>query len=74
MVGVEVGDAEMADQALLAQRRQLAHRVDVAGMLEGPPVELQQVDRLDAEPVQPLARRRRARSRGVIGPGAGTIW
>ena len=45
VVGVEIGDAEMADQPSLAERRKLAHRVDIGGMLEAPPVELQQVDR-----------------------------
>ena len=61
----------MADQPLLAQRCQLAHRVEVARMLERPPVELQQVDALDAEPLAGCARPRRAPPRGVIGPGAG---
>src|SRR5271155_3339667 len=47
---VEVGDAEVADPASLAQGRQLLHRVEIAGVLERPPVKLQEVDRFDAEP------------------------
>src|SRR5277367_3719739 len=50
MRGIEVGDAEVADPASLAQGRQLLHRVEIARVLEGPPVKLQQVDRFDPEP------------------------
>ena len=71
MIGVEVGDAEMADQALLLQGRQLAHGVEIGRMLEGPPVELQQVDARRRRGGPGCAARRRARPRGVIAPGAG---
>ena len=54
MRGVEIGDADRADQPLFFQPRHLMQRVEPGRMLEGPPVELQQVDLLDAEPVEPL--------------------
>ena len=50
VIGVEVGRAEMGDQPLVLQRREFADRVEIGEMLEGPPVELQQVDPVDAEP------------------------
>ena len=54
MRGVEIGDADRADQPLLLQLRHLMQRVEPGRMLEGPPVELQQIDLLDAEPVEPF--------------------
>ena len=54
MRGVEIGDADRADQPLLLQLGHLVQRVEPGRMLEGPPVELQQIDLLDAEPVEPL--------------------
>ena len=48
---VEIGDAEMADEPFAAQRVETLHRVEIGGVLERPPMELQQIDRLDAEPL-----------------------
>ena len=74
MRGVEIGDADRADQPLVLQPRHLVQRVEPGRMLEGPPVELQQVDLVDAEPVEPLLHalahdRRRSSARAP-----GTIW
>ena len=44
MIGIEIGDAEMADQAIALQLRQLVHGIEPGGMLERPPMELQEVD------------------------------
>ena len=49
MARVEIGDAEAADQALTPQSVEMLHRVEIGGMLEAPPMELEKVDRLDAE-------------------------
>ena len=49
---VEVGHADMADQAFLTQHRQLDERIQVGRMLEAPPVKLQQVNRINAQPVE----------------------
>ena len=54
MRGVEVGDAEMCDQALPAQALEFEHRIHIAGMVEPPPVKLQQIDAVDAKPVEPF--------------------
>ena len=52
--GVEIGDAERPDQTFVAQPRHFVQRVEPGRMLERPPVELQEVDAVDAEPVEPL--------------------
>ena len=49
MRGVEIGDAEAADQTFATQSVQMFHRVEIGGMLEAPPVKLQEVDGFDAE-------------------------
>ncbi len=46
MGGIEIGDADFADQALLPEPIHLVQGIEPGGMFEGPPVELQQVDRL----------------------------
>ena len=46
VIGVEVGDAEVGNDSFALQGRQLQHGVEIGRMLEGPPVELQQVDGL----------------------------
>ena len=50
VIGVEVRRAEVGDQALGLQRREFAGGVEIGEVLEGPPVELQQVDAGDSEP------------------------
>ncbi len=55
MRGVEIGHAEMADHALLAQRREFGHRIEPGEVLEAPPMQLQQIDRGDAEAIQAAA-------------------
>jgi hypothetical protein len=50
--GVEVRQAHMADQPLVLQPREFFHRFEPARVLEGPPVELQQVDARHAQPLQ----------------------
>ena len=72
--GVEIGDADRADQALLAQARHLVQRIEPGRMLERPPVELQQVDAFDAEPVEPLLDARAHDLRRSSGRAPGTIW
>ncbi len=52
--GVEIGDADFADQPVVAQLGHLVQRVEPGRMLEAPPVELQQIDPVDAEPRPPL--------------------
>ena len=71
MVGVEVRHAEMADAPFLLQRDKLLHGVDVAGVLEHPPMELQEVDGFDAKALQALGD---ASPHDVCGhrPGRGT--
>ena len=54
MRGIEIGDADGADQPFLLHRLHLMQRVEPGGVLEAPPVELQQVDAGDAQPVEPL--------------------
>ena len=54
MRGVEIGDADRADQPFFLQPRHLVQRVEPGRMLERPPMELQQVDLFDAEPVEPF--------------------
>ena len=49
MVGVEIGHPQLRDPALAAQRHQLAHRIEIGRVLEQPPMQLQQVDPVDAE-------------------------
>ena len=49
---VEVGQTDMGDQPFLAQAGEFEHRVDVAWMVEGPPVELQQVYAFNTHPVE----------------------
>ena len=73
---VEIGHADLADQPLLAQRREFLQRVKPGGVLEAPPVELQKVDSRDPEPVQPLLdpgtngfRRHPAGRRAPLGEG-----
>src|SRR3954453_6865432 len=52
MIGVEVRQPEMPDAAFRLQSRQLAHSIEIPWMLENPPMQLQKIDRLDAEPVE----------------------
>ncbi len=78
MRGVEVGDSEAADQSFAPQRVEMFHRVEIGGMIKAPPVKLQQLDRLDAEPF-PAAldafaddrARHRPRRRAPFGEGDG---
>ena len=76
MVGVEIGDPDMADQPLLAQPLQFVRRVEISEMIERPPMELEEVDRLDAEAPQTLldagandGGRHRPRLRAPFGEG-----
>jgi hypothetical protein len=68
VVRVEVGEAEMPDAALVPQRHQLLHAVDVAGVLVGPPMKLQEIDGIHIEPLQAL---RDAGAHHVAGHGSG---
>ena len=52
MIGVEIGEAEMADPALGLQLAELAHGVEIGRMLEHPPMQLQEIDPLGLQPVQ----------------------
>ncbi len=45
-LGVEIGQAEMADPAFLAQIGEVAQRVEIAPVAVIPPVELQQIETL----------------------------
>ena len=47
-------DADMADAPFLLQRGKLAHGIEVAGVFEHPPMELQKVDAFDAKALQAL--------------------
>jgi hypothetical protein len=49
MVGVEIGQAKMGDFALAPQLRQPAHGIEIARVVEQPPMQLEQVDALDAQ-------------------------
>src|SRR5208337_2191829 len=40
---VEIGDADMADQALFPQSSKVLHSVEIGGMLEAPPVKLHEI-------------------------------
>ena len=51
---IEIRDAKLGDQPLLAQTRQFVEGVEPFRMLECPPVELKKVDALDSKPGQPL--------------------
>ena len=53
MRGVEIGDADLSDQSLLPETRDFMQGIEPGGMLEGPPVKLQQIDPLDAKTVKP---------------------
>ena len=55
MVGVEIGHAQMRDAALALELGQPAHGVEIARVVEQPPVELQQVDALDPQARQAAA-------------------
>ena len=55
MVGVEIGHAQMGDAALALELSQPAHGVEIARVVEQPPVELQQIDALDSQPRQTAA-------------------
>src|SRR5208282_1403263 len=48
---VEIGNAEMAYEPFAAQRLEALHRVEIGGVLERPPVELEEIDRLHPEPL-----------------------
>ena len=50
--GVEVGEADLADEALLAQAHEVFEGVEVAGVLVAPPVELHDVHRRQVEAAQ----------------------
>ena len=52
MRGVEIGDAERADQPVRAQARELRHRVEIGGVVVAPPVELHHVDPLAPEALE----------------------
>src|SRR5215207_2933592 len=80
VVGIEVGDADVSDEALLAQPRELARSVEVGEVLEAPPMKLQEVDGRDVEPFQakldPGAYdlgRHRPRGRAPLGEGDGAL-
>ena len=80
VVGVEIGDAERADPAFVAERGELAHGVDVARVLEHPPMELQEIDAVGAQAVEAAldagAHRRavhRARLGAPFGEGGGLL-
>ncbi len=49
---VEIGDAKIADQPFAPQLVEFLHRVEIGGMLEAPPMELQEIDGRDAEAPQ----------------------
>ena len=81
MRGVEIGDADRADQPLLLQPRHLVQGVQPRRMLERPPMELKQVDLVDAEPVEPLLHaladdigRHRPRLRAPFGEGGRALF
>ena len=44
VVGIEIGDAKVTDQALGLEGGELAQRVEPGRMPERPPVELQEID------------------------------
>jgi hypothetical protein len=74
MIGIEVGDAEMGDQAFRLQVRQLQHGVEIGRMLEGPPVELQEIDARHRQAIEAAphgrahdSRRHRAGHRAPFG-------
>ena len=54
MVGVEVRQAQMGNLTALAQARQVLHGIQIARVGVVPPMKLQQVDALHAQPLQPL--------------------
>ena len=54
MAGVEVGHSQVRDRSFPLQPFEFGHRIDVAGMLELPPVELQQVQAIDTEALETL--------------------
>ena len=54
MVSVEVRQAQMGNLTTLAQARQMLHGIQVARVRVVPPMKLQQVDALHAQPLQPL--------------------
>ena len=55
MVRVEIGHAQMGDAAFALELGQPAHGVEIARVVEQPPVELQQVDPLDPQSRQTAA-------------------
>ena len=52
MLGVEIGQRQMADPALLAQVGEMLERVEIAPVIAIPPVELQQVEAIHPHPPQ----------------------
>jgi hypothetical protein len=54
VVGIEIRHAEMEDASILLQRDKLLHSIDVAGVFEHPPMELQEVNGLDPKALQAL--------------------
>ena len=78
--GVEIGDADGADQTLVLELRHFMQGVEPGGMLEAPPMELQEIDLVDAEPVEPFLhaladhiRRHRPGFRAPFGEGQRTL-
>jgi hypothetical protein len=60
--------------AFAFQLRQFLQGLEVGGMLETPPMELQQIDALDIEPCEARCRRPRARRRAASARAWDTIW
>ena len=54
MAGVEVGHSQVRDRSFPAEPFEFGHRIDVAGMPELPPVELQQVQAIDTQAFETL--------------------
>ncbi len=76
MGSIEIGEAEGADQALLLHRLHFMQGIEPGRVFEGPPVELQKVDLVDAKAGKPVLHttahhiaRHRTRLRAPFGEG-----
>ena len=71
---IEIGDADGLDETFIAQLLHLVHGVEPARIFKAPPVELQQINRIDAEAVKAFLYGRRGRFPASWGRVRGTIW
>jgi hypothetical protein len=57
MVGVEIGQAEVADQPLFLEVSEFPQSIQIGGMFEAPPMELHEIEAIDLHaPPAPAAQ------------------